>query len=246
MTGEYNPDQPPYDMILFEAQRQERAREFTEAVKSLAQFDMTPFGTNDDEYGLIKRGASYVFPDSQEVDVMYQAELTEPEDSTSAVRVLTPWVEHMGIDGQLRRARLGRYVTLHVAADIDMSEVNDPEDELPESLNMAIMAGLEAEQMEFFERSAHPDYRPPELIGVQRYSIVEVQMERSPNWRTERESTLAELDTKLSHLAARLSAGEEVENGRYTIQEHENLMSLLNSIKTNRKLKPVELSDDIT
>lgn len=246
MIDRDNQDLPPYDVVLFEAQRQARAKEFAKAVKGLTRINMDDRRDPQDPW--VMRGASYDLPNGQQVNVMRQGYFKKPESSTSALEVFSPWTEHIGIDKQRRRIRLGRHVALDVRPDIQWDDGDDDlEDELPQpsaAMQRAMDAWLEEKRRENFEISMDPNYRPAELISGQNISLVEVKLQRGPNWRTEHASTLVDKDTKLSNLAARRFAGEEVEERDYTIQEHEDLMRLLRSIKAGR-IEPTNLPYEI-
>ena len=238
-------DLPPYDAVQFEEQRLARAKEFAKAVKSLTRFDMANNDDKDDKW--VMRGASYQLPDGQDIEVMRQGFFVKPESSKSAAKVMTPWTEHLGMDGLRRRVRLTRYVAIHVAPDIDWGAADDLDDDLPEppeSLKRATEEWVTAREKENFLKRIDSSYRPPELIDAKSGSVVEVKLKQGPNWRTERQATLTNQDTILSNLSARRQAGEEVEQRDYSVQEHEDLMRLLKSIKTNR-IKPTELPLDI-
>ncbi len=244
MTERDNLDLPPYDVTLLEAQRQARAKEFAKAVKSLTRFDMA--GREDESDTWVMRGATYELPDDHQVDVMRQGYFTKPEHSTSAARILTPWVEHNGADGQRRRARIARYLALRITPDLNYYD-DGSEDEPIES-DFMLMRAIESLQKwrekEVFEKSMNPDYRPPELIDATTTTIVEVKLQRGPNWRTEYAATLNDPITKLSNLEARQQAGEATEYAEYSIQEHEGVMHLFKAIKSS-KIKPVDLSQNI-
>lgn len=235
MTNWESQDLPPYDAIQFEMQRHERALEFAKAVRSLARFNL-----NQDSYmpeGWTDRGAEYVLPEGMTVDVARQGWFKKPESSTSAVQLLTPWTEHDGIDGEHRRVRVGRHIHLHVSPPADWDALVELEKELPEppeSLKELTEAWLKNRERVNLENSLDPNYRPPELLHARSFAVVEVKMRRGPNWRTERADTVTGKDAKLSHLAARRQAGESVEVREYSIAEHQDLMRLLESIKTMR------------
>lgn len=246
MTERDNLDLPPYDVMQLEAQRQARANEFAKAIKGLTRFDMADHDDKSDTW--VMRGATYMLPDDNQVDVVRQGYFTKPENSTSATRILTPWVEHMGADGQRRRARIGRYIVLRVSPDCNYYDGDDFEEDEPMEPDFALTRALESLQKmrekEVFEKCFNSDYRMPELINARTATQVEVKMQRGPNWRTEYAATLNDPITKLSNLEARQQAGEAAGDSEYSIQEHEGVMNLLTAIKSS-KLKAVRLSEDI-
>jgi hypothetical protein len=245
MTTPEHPDKPPYDPVQLEAAQKARAKDFQRLIKTLSKLDVADEWTDDDE---VQLGAHYDLSQSEQgVDVKYEEDPKGPNEITSKLRITEPWLEAIGVDGLRRRARLSQYVLYVVRHDIDIENAVD-DNELPpppEGLNEGLQNLLRNEQALQMEQKFSADYRPPELIQIRQEIDVEAKLPMSPNYRSERISSINDPLVQLSHYDIRRQIGEPTGLIPYSVERHDKIVALLKSIKSRRiKPQPLDSSFD--
>jgi hypothetical protein len=226
-----SPDEPRFDIIAFEAAAKARAAEFAGQAARLAAFRVEEASAE----WLEVTGAQYELSDGSQVAVQHEIWEHDPDKVVAKVRIMQPFVESLGIDRNLRRVQLTRfimYMSFLDGPDEEQLAVLDeglsPRPDLDE-LGRAFFKSLEQARM---EDRLDPDFRPGELIWARTSTLVECKLPNGPNFRTERELPNMPADTRLARTAARRNAGEPVVDPAYDIAEHSAVIALLNSIDT--------------
>ncbi|HSX36317.1 MAG TPA: hypothetical protein VLH84_05290 [Patescibacteria group bacterium] len=243
MSAPGTPDQPEFDSLKFEAEAVARAAEFVGQVSRLAV--RKPEDDEGDDW-LVVRGARYSLADGSEWAVAHETWDQDPRRVVAKLRIIRPFVETPGSDGQLRRATLTRFIMYRSFSDApDAALLAELEERLPPSpaldeLGEAVMADMQWARV---QAELSPGYRPAELIDACTSMLVECKLPKGPNFRIERYSPGMPADVMQAHMLARRRAGETEEDPAYDIPEHEAVMTALAAINP-KATKPQSLDSD--
>jgi hypothetical protein len=224
-----SPDEQPFDIIAFEAAAKARAADFAGQVARLAAL---PVEEASAEW-LQVAGAQYELSDGLQLAAQHETWDNDPGKVVAKVRIVRSFVESLGMDRNLRRVRLTRFIRYASFLDgPDEEQLVSLEGELPpapelDELGRAFYESLNQARM---QDRLDPHFRPGELVWARTATLVECRLPNSPNFRTERELPGMPAHTKKAHIAARRDAGEFAVDPIYDIVEHSAVIELLNSI----------------
>jgi hypothetical protein len=235
------PNEPPFDIAAFEGAAKARVIEFASEVARLALIEI-----DDPTEWLTEVGAQYELSDGVSLAAKHETWDNDPMKVVAKLRVVQPFVESLGADGNLRRAQVARLIVCKTFSDgpnpDQLTSLPDDEPGPPEleELGRAFFARLDQVRL---EDRLDPHWRPGELIWARTVTQVECKLPHSPNFRTERQTPNLSADTRMAHMAARRHAGEPAVKMPYDIAEHRATIALLRSIDT-RIMEPQPLEHD--
>ena len=228
-------DQPPFDVVLFEAQATARAAELVDQVARLAVHKCETLSER-----IAGTGAQYDLPDSSRLAVQREVWDQDLRQVVARVRLTHPPAEVLGSDGQERRITLTRYIMYQSFYDklddfneLDMPpEMREDFEEAQHSWQPGLGRIIAQAGQERLEGQLDPDYHPPELIVGRTSTLVECKLPNSPNYRTECNHDSLPPEMRGLYIPAHHRAGGDGGNseGVYDVPEHKALIARLNTV----------------